>query len=67
MTIKELANTLNFETGTVDGILKSQLNLSKFCSRWVPHSLTATQKVQRVKCCKSLLKMYTGRDHRYSR
>ena len=45
VTIKELANTLNIATGTVDGILKSQLNLSKVCARWVPHSLTAAQKV----------------------
>ena len=60
----ELANTLNIATGTVDGILKSQLNLSKVCARWVPHSLTAAQKVQQVKCCQKLLKMYTGRDHR---
>ena len=64
VTIKELPNTLNIATGTVDGILKSQLNLSKVCARWVPHSLTAAQKVQGVKCCKNLLKMYTGRDHR---
>ena len=62
VTIKELANTLNIATGTVDGILKSQLNLSKVCTRWVPHSLTTAQKVQRVKCCQKLLKMYTGRD-----
>ena len=44
VTIKELANTLNIATGTVDGILKSQLNLSKVCARWDPHSLTAEPK-----------------------
>ena len=64
VTIKELANTLKIAMGTVDGILKSQLNLSKVCARWVPHSLTAAQKVQRVKCCKKLLNMCAGRDHR---
>ena len=53
VTIKELANTLNIATGTVDGILKSQLNLSKVCTRWVPHSQTASQKVQRVKVAKT--------------
>ena len=42
--IKELANTLNIATGTVDGILKSQLNLSKVCARWVPHSLIAAKR-----------------------
>ena len=57
VTIKELANTLNNAAGTVDGILKSQLNLSKVCARCVPHSLIAAQKVQRVKCCQKLLKM----------
>ena len=52
VTIKELANTLNIATGTVDGILKSQLNLSKVCARWVPHSPTAAQKAN----CQKLVK-----------
>ena len=45
-------------------ILNSQLNLSKVCASWVPYSITAAQNVQRNKCCKNLLKMYTRRDHR---
>ena len=64
VTIKELANTLSIETETVDGILKSQLELSKVCAKWVPHSLTAAQKVHRLNCLKTLLQMYAGRDHR---
>ena len=35
VTIKELANTLNIAMGTVDGIMKSQLNMSKVCAWWV--------------------------------
>ena len=56
VTIKELENTLNIATGTVDGIVISQLNISKVCARWAPHSLTAAQTVQRISCCKSLLR-----------
>ena len=41
-------------------ILKKCLDLSKVCTRWVPHLLTEEQKTQRLKCARELLKTYKG-------
>ena len=39
ITVKELAHIIGISTGSVDHILKSKLNLSKVCARWVPRCL----------------------------
>ena len=40
IAVKELAHIIGISTGSVNHILKSKLNLSKVCARWVPHCLT---------------------------
>ena len=64
ITVKELAHIIGISTGSVDHILKSKLNLSKVCARWVPHCLTKAQMATRVRCCRNLLKLYKGADPR---
>ena len=64
ITVYELPHIIGISTGSVDHILKSKLNLSKVCARWVPHCLTKAQMVTRVGCCRNLLKLYKGADPR---
>ena len=59
-TIRELSTSVGISMGSVDHILKSQLNSTKVCARWVPHLLTKAQQITRVKCCRNLLKLYKG-------
>ena len=40
ITVKELVHIIGISTGSVGHILKSKLNLSKVCARWVLHCLT---------------------------
>ena len=64
ITVDELAIHVGISTGTAHAILIDVLNVTKVCSRWIPHSLTKAQKDRRVMCARKLLSEYQDADPR---
>ena len=52
VSIKDIASCTDISEGSVQTILKKRLDLRKVCARWV------SQKTQRLKCARELLKTY---------
>ena len=57
-TVKCIAQSVGISSGTIHAILTNHLHMRKVCAKWVPHLLTAEQKMARVKAAKQLLKTY---------
>ncbi|XP_060594912.1 histone-lysine N-methyltransferase SETMAR-like [Ruditapes philippinarum] len=55
-TVSEIAKYTGTSTGSTFTILKKHLKVKKIAARWIPHLLT--EKQERVKCAKKLLKMF---------
>ena len=64
ITVDELAMHVGISTGAAHAILIDELNVTKVCSRWIPHSLTKAQKDRRVMCARKLLSEYQDADPR---
>ena len=64
ITVDELAMHVGISTGAAHSILIDELNVTKVCSRWIPHSLTKAQKDRRVMCARKLLSEYQDADPR---
>ena len=56
LSVKDIASCTSISEDIVQTILKKRLDLSKVCTRWVPHLLTEEQKTQCFKCAPELLK-----------
>ena len=56
--VEEIAVHVGISTGASHSIPVDEIGVSKICSRWIPHSLSSSQKDNRVKCAKSLLAEY---------
>ena len=64
VTYKDIEASLRIGSGSVAKILHIYLRVSKVSSRCVPHSLTDSQKVTRVKwCCEMLRRFNNGNSH----
>ena len=57
MTYDELENQSSISRGTLQRIVKEELNMRKVCARWVPRLLTAEQRQNRVDLCTMSLNM----------
>jgi histone-lysine N-methyltransferase SETMAR len=49
MKVREVAETIGISKERVGYILHEELDMKKFCARWVPRLLTADQKIPRMK------------------
>ena len=64
VTYKDIEASLRIGSGSVAKILHIYLAVSKVSSRWVPHSLTASQKVTRVEWCSEMLQRFNNGNSR---
>jgi len=62
-TLQVIADRLNIGKETVCPIVTEDLGKRKICARFVPHTLTTEQKLERVIYCQDLLLM--GQDERF--
>ena len=62
--IKEIALESGISTGSVERILTMDLQMRKLCARWIPHKLSDSQRLTRLKMSKELLKEYSHADSR---
>lgn len=58
ITTREINERTDIALGTVQRILRDDLDLRKASARWVPYLLTDAQKQQRVHCSKQLFQMF---------
>ena len=63
-SIKDIAYESGISTGSVERILTIDLQMRKLCARWIPHKLTESQRLARLKMSKELLKEYSNADPR---
>jgi hypothetical protein len=56
LSARTLARKLESSRQTIKRVLATDLGMRKFTRRWIPHSVTAAQKVQRVADARRLLK-----------
>lgn len=54
LSIRDLEESLNIPRESIHRIIKDNLNLRDVCSVWIPHALSAENKVQRVNCAKHI-------------
>ena len=59
-SIKEIAHESGISTGNVERILTIDLQMRKLCARWIPHKLTDSQRLARLKMSQELLKEYSN-------
>jgi histone-lysine N-methyltransferase SETMAR len=69
MKVHEIAETIRISKERVGYILHEELDMKKFCARWVPRLLTADQKHTRMKiseqCMERFNKTKTDFVHRF--
>lgn len=58
VTYHQIAASLGIGMTAIQTILQEELRVKKLFSRWIPHLLTAEQKLARVKWCKATLKRF---------
>ena len=58
ITIQATVEILSISNGTVHGILRDHLHMTKVCSTWVQHLLTPVQRHERVEASEELLARY---------
>ena len=63
-TVRNIAQMVGFLLSRARYILKNILNVRKISARWVPHLLSDSQKKQRVKTAKQLLKIFPKYDEK---
>jgi len=51
VTVREIANELSLNVGSVETIIHERLKFSKVSARWVPKQLTDEHKQQRIDAC----------------
>ena len=56
ITIRALRLATGLSHGTINNIIRYDLGLKKLSARWIPHFLTAEQKLKRVAVAKKILK-----------
>ena len=55
VTWREISHTVGMSIGTEDEILREKLGMSRVCSHWIPHILTAEQIQQRIQTSQALV------------
>jgi hypothetical protein len=63
ITIDEVVEWTDISHGTINTILREDLQLRNVCSRWIPYSLTSTQKENRVEAAQAILLMFRQQRH----
>jgi len=58
MKVREIAETIGISKERVRHILHEELDMKKFCTRWVPRLLTADQKRTRMKISEQCLERF---------
>ena len=58
ITIRDILAKTDYSYGTVSGIIHNQLNMRRYCARWIPKMLNTGRKRLRVECCEQLLKRF---------
>ncbi len=57
-TLTVISGSLQLSRSSVHRILVDELFYRKVCSVWVPHTLTVTNKQQRINCCHSIRALF---------
>lgn len=60
LSIKQIADLVGIGYSSVRSILLDDLLMKKLCARWVPHSLSDSQKQKRVEISELLLERFTN-------
>jgi Transposase. len=58
VTVNFLVREVNISRGSVHKILHDMMHMCKVATRWVPSTLTPSQKQQRVVCAQNILDLY---------
>lgn len=58
ITIREISEEVAISVGSVEEIVRKELQFSKVSARWVPRILTTEQREKRVEACQDLLQRY---------
>jgi len=58
MKMREIAETIGISKERVGYILHEELDMKKFCARWLPHLLIADQKRTRMKIFEQCLERF---------
>lgn len=62
ITIREISEEVAISVGSVEEIVRKELQFSKVSARWVPRILTTEQREKRVEACQDLLQRYEEGD-----
>jgi len=65
VTVREIANELSLNVGSVETIIHERLKFSKVSARWVPKQLTDEHKKQRIDACWSLVTRYRKEQNEF--
>jgi histone-lysine N-methyltransferase SETMAR len=65
VTQLQIAQTLHISEGSVHRVLTDDLRLRRISAKWVPYSLTPTQKALRLAYCQQMLKEMQRRGSRF--
>ncbi|KAI6655674.1 Transposase [Oopsacas minuta] len=57
VTLRQLEEELGMSKSILDKILTEQLGMSRVLSRWVPKLLSESQRIERVRVCRQLLRI----------
>ena len=55
VSAREIGRRLAINKNRIVDILKNQLQMSKVCAKWIPHQLSSSQKIMRVRCAREML------------
>ena len=56
LSTRDVANSLNTDNATVHRILTESLDMRLVCSVWVPADLSEKNKIDRIACCRRILR-----------
>ncbi len=59
-SVRQLAAAANLSVGSTHRVLKKDLHLSKKPAKWIPHLLTAPQKLRQLNLARTSLGMFRG-------
>ena len=64
-TYVQIQREVGIGSAALNRILHGELKVKKVCARWIPHSLSEVQKLNRVKWCKQMIRKFkNGRSKR---
>ncbi|GBP51217.1 hypothetical protein EVAR_85428_1 [Eumeta japonica] len=62
VTYQQIRTSLSIGMGQVYKIFQEHSTVRKLCTRWLPHNLTAAQKLRRVSWCREMMQRFADGD-----